>query len=90
MEEKIGKVIVGHPKTLAGKESIQTQKIAEEKLKRSEEKYRFITENITDNITILDETYEWNEEARDWEKVSYRRELRTGAVGWYFYNLAVF
>ncbi|MFX1276374.1 MAG: PAS domain S-box protein [Promethearchaeota archaeon] len=29
--------------------------LAEEELKRSEEKYRFITENITDNITILDE-----------------------------------
>jgi putative holliday junction resolvase len=30
-EENIGKVIVGHPKTLGGTDSIQTQKIAEEK-----------------------------------------------------------
>ena len=31
LEEKIGKVIVGHPKTLMGRESIQTQKIAGKK-----------------------------------------------------------
>jgi putative holliday junction resolvase len=31
-EENISKVIVGHPKTLSGTESLQTQKITEEKL----------------------------------------------------------
>ena len=41
MEEKIGKVIVGHPKTLAGRESIQTQKITEEKIKL-EKKFNMI------------------------------------------------
>ena len=46
LEEKIGTVIVGHPKTLMGRESIQTQKIAEEKIEL-EQKF-----NMIDGIPI--------------------------------------